>query len=128
MAFTETLQHVAASFVGLTGSGTSQGGSSFLTKIFSADAKMSEFVNTLFFSAVSVGAMLAVLQIARAGALYMGSDAWGQKDKAKHLMQDAVIGLLLLLAIVLILRQINPQLLNLEVLNRIEKLPPAQGG
>jgi hypothetical protein len=112
--------HAEDGFVSLTGITTQVQLAPFMTRAFSEGASMSTFVNAMFLAAVGIGAMLAVLQLTRAGLLYMGSDAWGKKDKAKHLMQDAVLGLLLLLAIVLILDQINPQLRNLDVLNKID--------
>jgi hypothetical protein len=68
--------------------------------------------------------MLAVLRIAYGGYIYMGSaDMWGNKQQAKEIIGDAIIGLLLLFAIYLILYQINPNLLNLNVLNDIQKVP-----
>ena len=95
----------------------------FMTRAFSADANLGEFVNAMFLAAIAIGAMLAVLQLARAGFLYMGSDAWGQKQKAKHLLQDAFVGLLILLSVWLVLNQINPQILELDVLEGIEAIP-----
>jgi hypothetical protein len=46
----------------------------------------------------------------------MGSDIWSTKQHAKDVFRDAVVGLLLLLAIYLILYQINPDILSLSVL------------
>lgn len=95
----------------------------FMTRVFSADADLGDLVNTMFLAAIAIGAMLAVLQLARAGLLYMTSDAWGQKGKAKHLIQDVVIGLLILLSVWIVLNQINPQILNLDVLKEIKAIP-----
>jgi hypothetical protein len=76
--------------------------------------------NGLFKVAISVGAMLAVLRLAYAGYLYMGAgDMWGSKHKAKEVIGEAVTGLLLLLSIYIILYQINPCLLNLNVLSSL---------
>lgn len=72
--------------------------------------------NAAFNLALSAGAILAVLRISYAGWLYMGAaDMWGSKQKAKDVLRDAVIGLLLLLGIWIILDQVNPCILNLDV-------------
>lgn len=73
-------------------------------------------LSTVFTIALSVGAILAVLRIAFAGYLYMGSaDMWSNKGKAKEVFSDAVIGLLILLGVWLILYQINPDILNVDI-------------
>jgi len=88
---------------------------------------LGQFINRLFTAALSLGAILAVLRLAFAGYLYMTTDAWGQKGKAKEVIGNVVLGLLLLLSIWLILKQINPQLLQLDFLKNIRPLPtPAQ--
>ncbi len=78
---------------------------------------LGEYINVLFKASLSVGAILAVVRIAYAGYLYMGTDMWGNKQKAREVLGDVTLGILLLLSIFLILNQINPQLLNLSVLN-----------
>jgi len=98
----------------------------FMTNAFKPDASMADFVNAAFLAAIGVGAMLAVLQLARAGMLYMGSDMWHKKEQARHLIQDAVIGLLLLLSVWIVLNQINPQILNLDVLNKVTPVQNAR--
>lgn len=87
---------------------------------------LGSFINKLFVAALSLGAILAVLRLAYAGYLYMTTDAWGTKGKAKEVIGDVIIGLLLLLSIWLILRQINPQLLDLNVLKNLKPLPAVQ--
>lgn len=110
--------------------GTTKRGDSLsplFTEAFKAES-LAPFVNAAFTAAITIGAMLAVLQLARAGFLYMGSDVWGKKEQGKQIMRDAVLGLLILLAIWLILKQINPQLLNLDVLNKIQPIKQYDGG
>lgn len=108
-------------FVPLTGGDVSKVElAPFMTKAFSDKADLATFVNAMFKAAIGIGAMLAVLQLARAGFLYMGSDMWHKKEQAKHYMSDAVVGLLILMAVWLVLNQINPQLLNLDVLKGIQ--------
>jgi hypothetical protein len=87
---------------------------------FYGSGNLPGLINAAFKIAISVGAILAVLQLAYAGFIYMGSaDMWGEKAVAKEKIRNAVIGLLLLLAIYTILFQINPDLVNLNVLRSI---------
>jgi|GEM_PF-1981433 len=81
---------------------------------------LASYINNVFKIVLSVGGILAVLRIAYAGYMYMGSaDMWGNKQHAKEILADAIIGLLLLFGIYLILNQINPNLLNLDILKNI---------
>lgn len=81
---------------------------------------LSSFINGLFKFALAIGAIVAVLRIAWAGYLYMGqSDMWSKKGEAKEIIGDVTLGLLLLLAIYLILYQINPDILKLNALKNI---------
>lgn len=72
------------------------------------------FLQTVFVGAISLGAILAVLRLAYAGFLYMASDLPSVKGRSKDVIQDTLLGLFLLLAIWLILHQINPDILSLE--------------
>ncbi len=89
-------------------------GPPLLARAFEGQGSFSDFLVALFNIAISVGAILAVLRIAYAGFKYMTTDAVGQKSDAKEMIQNAVVGLLLLLAIVLILERINPDLLQMN--------------
>ncbi len=80
----------------------------------------------LFTAALSVGGILAVLRLTYAGYLYMTSEAWGVKSHAKEVIGDAILGLLLLLAVVLILKQINPNILKLDILTNFSTLQANQ--
>ena len=83
---------------------------------------LADYLNNIFEIVISIGGILAVLRIAYAGYLYMGSAGmWSTKEKAKEMLGDAIIGLLLLFAIYLILNLINPDLLNLNV--KLTKVP-----
>jgi threonine/homoserine/homoserine lactone efflux protein len=74
-------------------------------------------LNQVFQLAIALGGVLAMLRIGYAGWLYMGSeDMWSSKTHAKEVFRDAIIGLLILLAIWLILNQINPDMLKLKIL------------
>ncbi len=86
-------------------------------------SSLAAFLNSAFRVALSVGAILAVLRIAYAGYLYMGNDMWSHKSKAKEILGDIVLGVLLLLSIWLILKQINPDILNLDILRNVKQAP-----
>ncbi len=96
--------------------------SPLIQKAFNSGS-LSVYINNVFTIVMSVGAIAAVLRIAYGGYMYMGSaDMWGNKQQAKEIIRDAIIGLLLLFGIYLILNQINPNLLNLNILNDIKPL------
>jgi len=80
-----------------------------------SENSLSGFFNKLFTFSLSIGAILAVVMIVWGGYLYMFKDSFASKLNAKEKITNAVIGLLLLLGIYLILYQINPQILNLDI-------------
>jgi len=85
-----------------------------LEGLYSGD--LSVFLNTLFITFLFAGAALAVLRVFAAGFMNMGSDFWQNKLKVKEMIQNAIIGLLLLASAWLILYQINPNILKLDFL------------
>lgn len=86
-----------------------------LNSLFGNQGDLGAMLNSAFLVAISVGTILAMFRIAWAGWLYMGSsDMWSEKQHAKNVFQDAIIGLLILLAIWVILHQINPDILNVS--------------
>lgn len=76
-----------------------------------------EYINQLFTLVVSLSAILAVLVIIYGGFEYMTSSAGISKKNGMERIQGAVTGLLLLLSVTLILRIINPCLLDITVLS-----------
>lgn len=82
------------------------------------------FLQKLFVGAISLGAILAVLRLAYAGFQYMGSEQWSSKEHAKETIRETLLGLFLLISIWLILNQINPDILKLNVET---KAPPSSG-
>ncbi len=90
-------------------------------------SSLSGYLNALFTLAISFGAIAAVLRLAYAGYMYMGAaDMWGNKQKAREIMGNAIVGLLLLLSVWLILHQIDPRILQLNFLNNIQAAPQIQ--
>jgi len=77
---------------------------------------LTDYINKMFLFLIAIGGMLAVGRLAYAGWLYMLGESSNGVKKAKTIIGDVVIGLLLLLSIWLILDLINPQILNLDVL------------
>src|SRR3990167_2060390 len=74
--------------------------------------ELGPFINKVFVGAISLGAILAVLRLAWAGFVYMSRDLWTSPDRAKEIIRETLLGLFLLLAIWLILNQINPDILK----------------
>lgn len=96
------------------------GGDELVTGLFGNGMTIGGFLNTAFQVAINVGAILAMMRIMWAGWLYMGSsDMWSNKHHAKEVFQDAIIGLLVLLAIWIILYQINPDILDVTFLEGV---------
>lgn len=93
--------------------------SPMLSSLYSS-GDLAGYVNKLFAISISLGAIIAVLRIAYAGYTYMMSDMWTSKSKAKEILGEVVLGLILLLGVYLILYQINPCILDLNILNRVK--------
>lgn len=118
------LYQAAPGIANLTLGGVGQAEQSpFLSRLFNPDLTLVQFFNTLFKTAIVVGAMLAVLRLGYAGFKYMTTDIVNQKQSAREIINQTVLGLLLLLAVWLILNQINPDILNLDALRTVR---PAQ--
>lgn len=112
--FVSFAQSNTNSFVSLA----NYGSGNLVSNTLSNSSSLSGYFNALFKIALSIGAIMAVLRIAYAGYMYMGAaDMWGNKQKAREILGNAIIGLILLLAIYLILGQIDPRILNLQILN-----------
>ncbi|MDR3570725.1 MAG: hypothetical protein P4L81_00800 [Candidatus Pacebacteria bacterium] len=105
---------------GINGSSSGSNLAGPLSQWFSS-GDLPQFFNATFNMAFSAGAISAVLRLAYAGWLYMGAqDMWGSKQRAKEIIMDAVLGLLLLIGIWVILHQINPCLLDLNILQSLQ--------
>ena len=102
-------------------------GSDALEQLF-CQTDIAGMLNTAFQLSIILGGVLAMLRIGYAGWLYMGRDFdnWSTKQHARQVFQDAIIGLLILLAIWLILNQINPDILKLRILQGDTSLPASQ--
>lgn len=101
---------------------------------------LSLFLNNIYRLAIGAAAVVAVLQIMRAGIMYMGSDSgFAEKKEAKNLIGLAIGGLILVLSPVIVFSIINPEILSLKIggeegINGLKTElretapPPADGG
>ncbi len=74
----------------------------------------STYMNALYALSISIAALLAVVKIIIAGVKWMLTDVVTSKGEAKKDIEGALIGLLVVVAAVLILTVINPNLVQLE--------------
>jgi hypothetical protein len=81
-----------------------------------------EYVNALYLLAISVGALLAVVKIIFGGVKYMLSDIVTDKGQGIKDIQGALLGLLIILATVIILNTINPNLTKINFLQNADPL------
>ncbi len=73
------------------------------------------YINGLYQLAIAVAVSLAILMIVIDGFKYMTSEAVGNKKDALAGIRSALFGLIILLASVLVLNIINPQIASLSV-------------
>lgn len=72
-------------------------------------------LNKLFAISVAVAAILAVIMLAIGGFKYMTSESVFKMGGAKEQITNAIIGLLIVLAAIVILETINPEITNLKI-------------
>lgn len=79
------------------------------------------YLNAVFEILLSIGALIAVIRLIWAGYLYMGSaDMWSTKEQAKQMFRDTILGLLILFGVYLVLYQIDPNLLNIDLITTLK--------
>lgn len=74
------------------------------------ELNFSTYINTLYTLSISIAGLLAVIKIIIAGVKYMLSDVVTNKQEAIGDIKGALLGLLIVLAAVVVLNTINPQL------------------
>jgi hypothetical protein len=84
-------------------------------KEFVGSNSIPDLLNNIYKICIGIAAVLAVLQIMRAGVLYMGGDSITEKKEARDLISMSVIGLVLVLAPTIVFSIINPEILNLNI-------------
>ena len=87
-----------------------------------------DYINAVYLMFISIAALIAVVKIIIAGVKYMFSDIVTQKSDAKRDIQGALLGLLVVLAAVVVLSIINPDLTKFDPeISRIpERKAPVQ--
>lgn len=81
------------------------------------------FFNNLYRLCIGAAAVIAVLQIMRAGAYFMfNKGSVAHNEKAKGLIMNSVLGLLLVLSPVIVFNIINPDILDLRL--DVERIKP----
>lgn len=83
------------------------------------ESGIANFLNNLYKYAIGLSAVLAVIMIIWGGLEYATQDSPGGKKSGKERIQQAILGLILILAPALVFSIINPAILNLSV-----NLPP----
>lgn len=76
---------------------------------------ISAFFQNLYKICIGLAAVLAVLQLVRAGVMYMGGDSVTETKEARRLIGTALFGLLLVLSPVIVFSIINPNILSLNI-------------
>lgn len=84
-------------------------------KEFAQSNSIPELLNNIYKICIGIAATLAVLQIMRAGVLYMGGDSVTEKKEAKDLISSSIVGLILVLSPVIVFSIINPNILSLQI-------------
>jgi len=81
---------------------------------------LGDYLNKLFQMGIAISTGLALFMITFGGVKYVSSDAIGGKSEGKEMIMNALKGLLLAFASVILLKQINPDLVvnNLDVMNQ----------
>jgi hypothetical protein len=76
---------------------------------------LAAFFNALYKYCVGAAAVIAVIQIMRAGIMYMGGDSVSEVSQARQLISTAILGLVLVLSPVIVFSIIDPRILNLNI-------------
>lgn len=84
---------------------------------------MQGLLNALLGLTVGVAALLAIIMIVIGGFQYMTTDSAFKMGNAKERITSAIIGLLIVLAAVLILQTINPDIVSLDVFRNVPNTP-----
>ncbi|NBV76902.1 hypothetical protein EBR66_01940 [bacterium] len=96
----------------------------FIGKSFDfGSGSIPDILQAFFYMALSVGAILAVIRISWAGYLYVTGDIKPEnKSKAKEVLQDAILGLIILLSVWAVLNTINPDILNKDPFRSLKSM------
>ncbi len=76
---------------------------------------LASFLNGVYRISIGAAAVLAVIQITRAGITYMLGDSVTEKREARHLLAMSFFGLLLVLSPTIVFGIIDPRILSLDI-------------
>ena len=85
---------------------------------------LGDYIQGVYIYILSIAALIAVVYIMIGGLRWVLASGGGSVGEAKKMIQNAVIGLVLLLSVVLILETVNPQLVTFDpfTLERIQEV------
>lgn len=78
-------------------------------------ANMTSYISGAFTLSMAIGAALAFVMITYGGIIYATTDALTNKQKGRKYIEDAIIGLIILLGAYALLNTINPELVNFNI-------------
>ncbi len=84
---------------------------------FGNSQSLPNVLNNIYKICIGLAAVIAVLQLMRAGLMYMGGDSITEKKDARHLIVQTLYGLLLVLSPAIVFGLINPKILSLQIGN-----------
>lgn len=78
-------------------------------------SNFTEYISQGFILAIAIGAALAFVMITYGGIVYATADAVQNKQNGRKFIEDAVIGLIILIGSFAILNTINPELVDMNI-------------
>lgn len=78
------------------------------------------YINALYKASIAVAAFLVIFKLMWVGTKYMLTESVIKKGDAKGSIQNALIGLVIIISAALILSTINPNLLSLKVIEKVQ--------
>ena len=115
VAFAESQPSVYKPIVGVPGLSNSGG---YTTQAY---------VNAIYKLSITIGALIAVVQIIFQGVQYMFDGVITHKSDAIRKIRGAIVGLLIILSAVLLLNTINPKLTTLSIFNNAPSIDATNG-
>ncbi len=92
------------------------------------DLNLPGLIRNIYTYSIVISAILAVIMITIGGIQYMTTGSYTEKDTGRERMQNAVIGVLIVIGAVLMLETINPQIVELSLFEDVQHAQPENGG
>ncbi len=97
-----------------------------LTKNADNETDLTTYIQGAFNLAITIGAMLAFVMITYGGIMYATTDAIGQKEEGRQVINNALLGLLLVLSSWVILYTINPDMIKFDLTLKRPDIQPVR--